>query len=133
MLAQQRHSLTLGCRDVCAAVRRDGVPHVDGFGGDVEVAAQREWLRKIGGDGHPPRQPIEPCQLVRVELAAHDPPVGDVDADHADVAAGGGDEATAIVVQPSGAGPIPATTSVAPILDAMATPFQRPRPWWITS
>jgi hypothetical protein len=33
-------------------------------------------------------------------------------------------------VQPSGEGPRPAVTASMPTRDAIATPFQRPRPWW---
>jgi hypothetical protein len=58
-------------------------------GGDVEVAAQGEALRRLGGRLQPAAHPRQPLQLPGVVLTVDRPAVGDVEARHPDTGAGG--------------------------------------------
>src|SRR5262249_13210562 len=54
-------------RDVCTAMTRPRVPHVDVFGCDVEVAAHRQGFGGVRGFSEPAGEALEPDQLGNVE------------------------------------------------------------------
>src|SRR5262249_5488113 len=129
----------LGVRDVSPPVTGGGVPHVVVGGSDVEVAAEHEGLLGIRGVGQPAGEPLEPRELGQIERRADDAAVRRVEAHDAHAAAPMGASARGSSSPTSGAlggrsgSPKLATTSPTPTRLAMATPFQRPSPWWTSS
>src|SRR5829696_7935581 len=61
------------------AVDGPGIPDVGVRRGDVEVAADHEWLGRVAGLGEPAHRALEPSELAVVEGAPHDPAVRAVD------------------------------------------------------
>ena len=68
--AEPTEGLSLGRRDVRPAVAGLRIPDVVVFGGDVEVAAERQELVGIRGSGEPTGETLEPGELGLIEGGA---------------------------------------------------------------
>src|SRR5438552_15594210 len=69
------------------AMARPRIPDVPVVGRDVEIAADHEWVRGIGGVGEPACQALVPGELGLVERSTDHPAIGSINAHQTDAVA----------------------------------------------